>query len=221
MPPWWKPDVHDAHLIIASCIYGEGFESGAHLSRAVQEGQLCSVPQPQMTHRPSFSCNRARYFVPRRLACCHICVKTYFVRKRPFFWPACLSGARVWLAFLGQRGAEKRAGPGGCRCTGPLSLVPSAPLCSLCVATSLSCGFRTCVRRIVRFVRGGSSLLYHLECAHRRWSVHSSALAVNKLYFFLGVFRPLCGTMCNPCLHPPSCLTGKAVSPTREPRFPF
>lgn len=27
LPSWWKPDVHDAHLLIASCIYGKLVDS--------------------------------------------------------------------------------------------------------------------------------------------------------------------------------------------------
>lgn len=40
MPSWWKPAVHDAHLLIASCIYGE---SGSLSYDDVQQRSKCGV----------------------------------------------------------------------------------------------------------------------------------------------------------------------------------
>lgn len=37
MPSWWKPSVHDAHLLIASCIYGE---SGSYRKTMYEYGGI-------------------------------------------------------------------------------------------------------------------------------------------------------------------------------------
>lgn len=43
MPPWWKVDVHDAHLLVVSCVYGKSEKIKLTLVENRKKAQVLSI----------------------------------------------------------------------------------------------------------------------------------------------------------------------------------